>query len=264
MRFVGLNLTVPHKLLALDLVEELDASAREWGAVNTIRFEARDAEGAWRPLVAFDELPEDVVIRSHGFNTDAEAVTRSLADDLGCTLRGAQVVLLGAGGAGRTAALKLASEGVGDLWLVNRTPAKAEAIRDEIVARYPGVRVACGYPKLGGADLVLNATSLGLRAGDASPLDETRLPLSRVAAVYDMIYRPAETSLLSRARAAGCRTANGLGMLLYQGARALELWSGQTAPLEPMRRALREEVYGLAPAPTALTDGGSGRGTGAR
>ncbi len=247
MRFVGLNLTVPHKLLAHDLVDALDPSGRDWGAVNTIRFEAQVGPGHWQPLALLDEIPDDAPVRSHGFNTDADAITRSLAEDLGVVVRGARVVLLGAGGAGRTAALKMASEGVAELYLVNRTTAKAEVVRREISERYPGVRVGIGYPPAGGVDLVLNATSLGLRPGDALPLDETALPPSRVAAVYDMIYRPAETPLLAKARAAGCRTANGLGMLLHQGARALELWSGRPAPLETMRGALRDHVYGPSP-----------------
>ncbi len=91
---------------------------------------------------------------------------------------------------------------------------------------------------------MLNATSLGLKAGDPLPLDERQFSLRRAGAVYDMIYRPAETPLLAAAKAAGCRTANGLGMLLYQGARALELWTGQAAPVAVMRRALEEHVYG--------------------
>ena len=75
-------------------------------------------------------------------------------------------------------------------------------------------------------------------------LDESAFALHNADAVYDMIYRPAETELLKRARAAGCRAANGLGMLLHQGAKALEIWSGKTAPLSVMRRALEENVYG--------------------
>lgn len=242
MKFLGLNLTVPHKLLAVDLVDELDESARTWGAVNTIVFEARDAAGAWRPLREFaGVVPEDV--RSHGYNTDADAIVRSVREDLGVEPAGARVLLLGAGGAGRTAALKLAATGVAELFLVNRTMAKAEAIAVEIRQRHPGVRVATGYPG-GTVDLMLNATSLGLHAGDAAPWDEGAFPVARARAVYDMIYRPAETPLLGAARAAGCRVANGLGMLLYQGARALELWTGRNAPIEVMRAALRQNVYG--------------------
>ena len=99
MNFIGLNLTVPHKLMAADMVDVLDASAQGWGAVNTIRFEGRDERGAWRPLREFVEVPPDT--RSHGFNTDAEAITRALREDLGWEPRGAKLLLLGAGGAGR-------------------------------------------------------------------------------------------------------------------------------------------------------------------
>ena len=79
-------------------------------------------------------------------------------------------------------------------------------------------------------------------------MDEQQFCLRRAAAVYDMIYRPAETALLKSARAAGCRAANGLGMLLYQGAQALELWTGRAAPTAIMRQALEENVYGARPA----------------
>src|SRR5262245_55367193 len=81
MKFIGLNLTVPHKLLAVELVDALDESAKTWGAVNTIRFEAQDPAGAWRPLHEFSDAPPER-IRSHGFNTDADAITRSLREDL--------------------------------------------------------------------------------------------------------------------------------------------------------------------------------------
>lgn len=239
MGFIGLNLTVPHKLFAVDMVDALDESARTWGAVNTIRFEGRAGQGAWRPLRDFKGLPAE--LRSQGFNTDADAVATAVRADLGVELTGAKVLLLGAGGAGRTAALKLASEKVSELFLVNRTPAKAEAVAKEIRQRHPEVKASLDYPA-GSVDLVVNATSLGLKAEDPLPLDEARFCLARAGAVYDMVYRPAETALLKRARAAGCRAANGLGMLLYQGVRALELWSGQAPPIETMRRALEKNV----------------------
>jgi shikimate dehydrogenase len=241
MRFAGLNLTVPHKLLALELVDVLDDSAKTWGAVNTIRFEWPDATGQWLPV---DQVTGEAgLIRAHGFNTDADAITRSLREDLGVEIRGAKVLLLGAGGAGRVAALKLAGEGAAELFLVNRTPTKAEEIARELRVRFSQCRVTVGYPG-GAVDLLLNATSLGLHPGDASPLAGAPFELRRAGAVYDMIYRPAETPLLRAAKAAGCRVANGLGMLLYQGAQALEIWTGRPAPLEVMRRALMEHVYG--------------------
>ncbi|MGO9203431.1 MAG: shikimate dehydrogenase family protein [Limisphaerales bacterium] len=241
MGLIGLNLTVPHKLPALEMMDVLDESAREWGAVNTVRFEGREAGGPWRPLGEWTGTPLEV--RAHGFNTDAGAMARALQEELGLSLAGASILLFGAGGAGRTAALKLASEGAARLFLVNRTRSKAEALAREIQARYPKVQAALGYPS-GAVELVLNATSLGLKPGEPSPLDEREFCLRRTAAVYDMIYRPAETDLLRSARAAGCRAANGLGMLLCQGAMALELWTGRAAPAAIMRQALEESVYG--------------------
>jgi len=242
MKFIGLNLTVPHKLLALEMMDALDESARLWGAVNTVRFEARDRDGAWRPLGDFDGLVTGEV-RAQGFNTDASAIARSLREDLGIELAGAKVLLLGVGGAGRVAALKLASEKVSELFLVNRTRAKAGALAKEIAERWPAVKVRASYPA-SAVDLVVNATSLGLKPGDGSPLDEIQFPLARAGAVYDMIYRSAETPLLRAARAAGCRVANGVGMLLYQGVEALEIWIGRAAPVELMRAALLKNIYG--------------------
>jgi shikimate dehydrogenase len=222
MNFAGINLTVPHKLLAVDMVDRLDASAKKWGAVNTILFNERGATG---------------------YNTDADAIITSLREDLKVEVRGAKVLLLGAGGAGRTAALRLAAEKVAELYLVNRTVSKALEIGSEIKKQFPSVAVSVGYPKAR-VDLVLNATSLGLQAGDASPLDTKQFSLKQTRAVYDMIYRPAQTALLAAAKKSGCKTANGLGMLLHQGAKAFEIWTGKPAPLAVMRRALEENIYG--------------------
>jgi shikimate dehydrogenase len=241
MGFLGINLTVPHKLLAMDMMDELDESARTWGAVNTVRFEGRNAEGHWRPLGEFTQDPP-ATVRSKGFNTDADAVVQAIREDLRIELQGARVLLLGAGGAGQVAARKLATEGVAHLYLVNRTPAKAEAAAQNIRQNFPQTSVYLHYPPEP-VDLIVNATSVGLKATDPLPFDEKRFALEKAAAVYDMIYRPAETPLLKRAHAAGCRTANGLSMLLYQGAKALELWSGQPAPVAVMRQALEANVY---------------------
>jgi shikimate dehydrogenase len=243
MRFIGINLTVPHKRLAVEIMDVLDESARRWGAVNTVRFEGQ-VDDAWVPL---NDVPAESVmnVRMHGFNTDADAIVRALRDDLGLVLRGGRLLLLGAGGAGRVAALRLAAEGASELWLVNRTESKARELADEIARSSSGTRVRVGYPP-GEVDLILNATSAGLKSEDPLPFDPQRLKLSRAGAAYDMIYRPAETRFLAAAKASGCRIANGFGMLLHQGAAALEIWSGRPAPLEVMRMALRENVYGGA------------------
>jgi shikimate dehydrogenase len=242
MQFIGVNLTVPHKTLALDMVDVLDESARTWRAVNTIRVEGRDKNRSWLPIHQFANEPPEK-IRLQGFNTDADAIVRSVREDLGLELRGARVLVLGTGGAGGVAALRMAAEHVGELFLVNRTLSKAASIAAEIRRRHPEVKVQLGYPR-GEVDLAMNATSLGLAPNDPSPVDGRQFSLRQARMVYDLIYRPAETPLLQAAKAGGCRTANGLGMLLYQGAAALEIWSGNTPPIDSMRRALEKNVYG--------------------
>lgn len=227
MGFVGLNLTVPHKMLAVEMVDVVDDQAKPWRAVNTIVFETH-AGG----------------IRSRGFNTDADAIVKSLKEEFSLeTLRGASVLILGAGGAAQTAALRLAREGIGELFLVNRTAARAAELAQAIRKDCPSVAVREGYPSRA-VDLVLNATSLGLKPEDGPPIDLAWLRKLPPRFVYDMIYRPTETQLLRAARSAGCQAANGTGMLLHQGARSLELWAGQSAPLSEMRRALEKNVYG--------------------
>jgi shikimate dehydrogenase len=242
MGFIGLNLTVPHKLIAVEMMDVLDESARAWGAVNTVRFEARDEKGEWQPLHHFpDSVPREV--RAHGFNTDADGLLQSLRSDLEVELAGAKVLVLGAGGAGRVAALKLAEQGVSELFLVNRTADKAASLGQEVGSRYPKVKVSTNLPKLA-VDLLVNATSLGLKPGDGMPLNTKEFDLRNARAVCDMIYRPAETPLLKAAKAAGCRTTNGLGMLLYQGVRAQEIWTGRKPPVEIMREAAISNIYG--------------------
>jgi len=240
MRFIGLNLTVPHKLLALQVVDVIDEAAKPWGAINTIRFEGRDGP-TWRPLA---ELPPDVEteIRSVGFNTDADAIIRALKEDLKLALAGKKILILGAGGAGRAAALRIAQENPAELWLYNRTQSKAAELASQIASTNSSLQIRIGVPS-NRVDLLLNATSLGLKPDDPLQIHDSGFDLKNTAAVYDMIYRPAETPLLKAAQAAGCRTANGLGMLLYQGASALEIWSGKPAPVEVMRQALHRHVY---------------------
>ncbi len=243
MKFIGLNLTVPHKLLAVDMVDAIDLRAKKWGAVNTVVFETR-VSGKWLPLGTVKGF-EAGEVRSRGYNTDADAIVQSLLEDFSwTTLRGATVLLLGAGGAARSCALRLAEEKIGTVHLINRTKEKAQQLGAEIKKENAKVNLQYEYPSAS-VDLVINATSLGLKKEDALPIDVDWLKTRKPKRVYDMVYRPAETELLREARKIGCKTANGLGMLLYQGARALELWSGEKAPIKIMRDALVREVHGV-------------------
>jgi shikimate dehydrogenase len=238
--YAGVNLTVPHKSEALRLVDLADPVSTTLQAVNTVVFEAlRDGEWTSPGCAGACDGP----VRMHGYNTDADALLRALREDLAIEPRAARVLLLGAGGAGQAAARRLADEGVGELHLVNRTEAKAEALARELEAAHPAVDVRVGYPA-GDIEIVINATSSGLRSDDPLPYDAARFSPGQADAAYDMIYRPAETPFLRGAKSAGCRTANGVGMLLYQGAAAFELWTGRSAPIDVMRGALEEEIYG--------------------
>lgn len=245
MRYVGLNLTVPHKLIALDWVDEVDPAAKDWGAVNTIRFEGQLDNGQWIPVGQAGDPTQFKTIRSVGFNTDADAILKSIDEDLGLALEGKTCILLGAGGAGRVAAIKLASAGVKKLHLINRTQSKAEKVSADIKDKFPNIEISLDYPQQGTqVDLILNATSLGLKPTDPLPLDCDAIDLKNVSHAYDMIYQPAQTLFLKKAEQSGCNTANGLGMLLYQGTAALEIWTGKSAPTSTMRTALHEHVYG--------------------
>lgn len=215
-RFRGLNLTVPHKVIAFDRVADIDPAAQPIGAINTLLL----TDAGWR-----------------GFNTDSYGVASALHADLAVTLPGAHVVLLGAGGAARGAAVEFLRQGVASLWIANRTRANLDTLLADL-RPLVGVSALHGFsPTEIPADVptgavVVNATSAGLRADDPAPIDLSLLPRPR--AVFDMIYNPPRTPLLRQAEALGLPRAHGLSMLAYQGARALEIWSGipaaRTAP----------------------------------
>ncbi len=210
--FRGLNLTVPHKVIAFDCVAAVDEHARPVGAVNTL---LRTATG-WR-----------------GFNTDGYGLAAALRATLGLDLAGAAVVLLGAGGAARSAAVECLARRCSGLWIANRSAENLERLRKVLSPLAYGIPVrgldplgeSAGAPPPGA--IVINATSAGLNPADAAPLDLHLL--ARPAAVFDMIYNPARTPLLRQAEGMGIPVANGLAMLAHQGAKALEIWTGASA-----------------------------------
>jgi shikimate dehydrogenase len=174
-----------------------------------------------------------------GFNTDGYGLAGAIRETLGRELSGADVILLGAGGAARGAAVECLQRGCASLGIVNRTRENLDrllALLAPLAGRIPvyGLDPAapCAARELPAGALVINATSAGLRSTDPLPIDLAALP--RPAAVFDMIYNPPQTPLLRAAHALGVSNANGLAMLVHQGAKALEIWSGvpagQTAP----------------------------------
>ncbi|AKC83643.1 shikimate dehydrogenase [Verrucomicrobia bacterium IMCC26134] len=220
--FRGVNLTVPHKILAVSQVASIDPAARLVGAVNTLRWR----EDGWE-----------------GFNTDGYGLVGGLREDLGVSLTGANVILLGAGGAARGAAVECLQRGCASLWIANRTRSNLDELL-ALLAPLAGEAVLRGFdPSTAGAAglpagaVVVNATSAGLKATDPLPIDLGTLPSP--CAVYDMIYNPAETALLVAARVRHVPAANGLSMLVYQGARALEIWTGRAVPVDAMAAAAR-------------------------
>ena len=232
--FVGLNLTIPHKFEALALCNELDDTARQLGAVNTLLFDGS---------------------RIVGFNTDGPGLVRAIREVFAFDLRDLRVMVLGAGGgAGSAAALQCALEKCPRLVLVNRTENKAHDIAKRASAllhtdRLEGpedpvtvipLEESDLREQLTRTDLVINATSLGMKRTDPRLIPAALLTPDLM--VYDMIYRPAVTRLLEDAQNAGARTANGLSLLLHQGALSLEIWLNRPAPIDVMRRALEKAV----------------------
>ncbi len=225
-KFRGLNLTVPHKVLAFSHVAAIDPAAQPVGAVNTLR---------WTPA------------GWHGFNTDGYGLAAAVRESFGRELTGAHVLLLGAGGAARGAAVECLKRGCASLCIVNRTAANLDALLTALRPIAGAIPLRGCAPDAIPADLppgalVVNATSAGLRESDAAPIDLRHLP--RPASVYDMIYNPPRTPLIQQAAVLGLPHANGLAMLVHQGAKALEIWSGvpaeKTAPA--MAAALRDRA----------------------
>ena len=217
--FFGLNLTVPHKVLAVNHVLEIDPTAEPIGAVNTLRRSHR----GWT-----------------GFNTDGYGLATAVSETLGIEISNTPVILLGAGGAARSAAVECLARRCASLHIANRTAANREALLETLRPCAPGIPISGFAPESPPRDLpahalVINATSAGLKATDAPPIDLARLPMPR--GVYDMIYNPAQTPLLTAAKAAGLPHANGLAMLVHQGARSLQIWTESTVPIATMQRA---------------------------
>jgi shikimate dehydrogenase len=212
MDFGGLNLTIPLKEKALVVVQP-DDLARAIGAVNTISFGQKIT----------------------GHNTDGEGAMMAL-EEAGARINGCKVLLIGAGGASRAIAYTLGQKGA-EISIANRSPGRAEEL-----ARCAGGR---GYALdmlvklVPQADIIINATSVGMKKGEPRLFDGRLLHKGQV--VFDVVYNR-ETELLQDALKAGAIAVDGVMMLVYQGAKALEIWTGKKAPIDVMERAVREAL----------------------
>jgi len=212
----GFNVTVPYKEEALKLVDKVHPTARAIGAVNTVVREGK---------------------RWIGFNTDAIGFITALKKDAKFRSRDKHVLLLGAGGSARAVAYALAKAGARRVVIKNRTEARSRKMISRYRKLFPRVKWEKKLSFLGDIDLVVNATSVGLKPGDPPLLRASDFP--RKTLFVDLIYNPAETRFLRAARLSGHRRMNGLGMLIYQGAEAFRLWTGRKAPLNVMRKTIK-------------------------
>lgn len=222
--YTGLNLTIPLKARALELVDEATPLACFLGGVNTLLFRADGSR--------------------LGDNTDGFGFLMALRDAGVPKLTGQRTLLLGCGGTGRALALTCARAGIAELTLANRTIARAEAVAGAVRAAFPSleVHVLPSDPEAWrqaaqSSDLIVHTTSQGLGADDAPLL--TREAFHPGQLIFDAIYTAEKTPILREAEAAGARGFNGLGMLTHQGAQSFRIWTGREPDIEAMRRGVR-------------------------
>ncbi|MCF7854336.1 MAG: shikimate dehydrogenase [Candidatus Pacebacteria bacterium] len=223
--YAGWNVTVPHKQAILQYVDELDPGARRAASANTVL--NRDG-------------------RLCGYSTDGYGLATAILEHFSVDIEGGRFFFCGCGGAARAATIYFAVQGARTVAIANRTVAKAEEVAAIIQRTAPecetlilGLHEKERIGKvLTRCQALIQATSLGLAEGDPLPLPPDIIPPD--IAVMDMIYR--ETPFLRETASRGCRTADGRGMLLHQGARSFTIWTGLPAPIEAMRRALEEAL----------------------
>ena len=227
---VGVNLTVPHKIAGFGQIDEADESASRVGAVNTIR------------------VVDKILV---GSNTDGEGFLRAVRSEFSVDLRDLRVLIIGAGGGtGRAIAWQCALENCERLVLVNRTLEKANALADRLRSFFMEARVlgpaarleAVAWEEsvvrmqLADIDLIVNATPLGMNPSDPAPIPGRLIAPHHM--VFDCVYGPSKTALLRAAEQAGARSANGISMLLHQGALSFSIWFDRDPPIAAMRNAL--------------------------
>jgi shikimate dehydrogenase len=227
-KYGGVNVTIPHKEAAyrfLAAKHALSDAAQVLRSVNTVVFR-----------------PDGTLL---GDNTDAPGFLDALKESFRASPQGKRILLLGCGGAGRAVALTCAMQGAASLLVADVHLPTRRRLLLALRKATPGLPVAGASLERArtaarDCDLIIHATPVGMKPGDPSLLPPDAFRKGQL--VFDLIYNPAETPLLAAARAAGARTANGLGMLLHQGARAFHRWTGRKPPVAVMRAALEKAL----------------------
>ncbi len=227
LHIAGFNVTIPHKESIVPLLDEVTKLARIIGAVNTVL----NQEG-----------------KLIGYNTDGAGFIDSLKEDAKTDPHGKGVVVLGAGGASRAVSIMLAEAKAKSIILADVQEEKAKELSEYIDSSFEadcdfvGVNSKELQRAIDRANILVNTTPVGMHPKiDQSPLSE-EIVLHKKLLVYDLVYNPSETKLLKTAKAAGCKTCSGLGMLVRQGALAFTIWTGEEAPLKAMRKAAEEAL----------------------
>jgi len=219
----GINVTIPHKEAVIKYLDDLSQEAKLIGAVNTI-------------------VNKNGKLTGH--NTDVFGFIKALKEDLKFDPRGKNIFILGAGGAAKAVAFGLAQKGAKRIVLTDVADEKAlELACDvELKTNCACLALPCGSPGIKemilNSQLLVNATPCGMKDADPAAIDPKLL--HKGLAVFDLVYNK-NTKLIKAAKRMGLRASGGLDMLLYQGARAFELWTGKKAPVEVMRKALKKE-----------------------
>jgi shikimate dehydrogenase len=226
MGFVGANLTVPLKEVAGNNLQKLDESAQRLGVVNTVKF-----------------APDGIT----GYNTDSEGFLKAMEEAFDGSIAGKSVFVLGTGGAGRAVALACAGAGVTSIYLSDADSDRCRKLAVEIETKFfietvNVVSSAKGQAHAArDADLIVQATPVGMKPDEPSLLGPEAFRKGQLA--FDLIYMYPETAFMKAAKKGGARASNGLGMLLHQGAKAFEIWTGVKPPIDVMRKTLEKAVY---------------------
>lgn len=227
LQFKGINVTIPHKQSVCPLLDELSCEAALIGAVNTLEIKAG---------------------KLIGHNTDALGFIESLKQDAKFSLKNKNLFLLGAGGAGHAVAFAAALQGAKKIFIKELNRKQAKLLKNKLTRNFLELEVEYVTENktnrlkaaLKEADILVNATPLGMGKKDLLIVNEDFLRPGLL--VYDLVYNPLETRLLAAAKKKKCRVVSGIGMLLFQGIKAFEIWTGKKAPALVMKKALLKAI----------------------